>query len=78
MDKRKAWREQEQRLVESWNTAVARYRDVQAELEREQLAEGGRASEELRLKAETARAEIEAVRKRVARLKVEFSSGKRY
>ena len=78
MDKRKTWREQEQRLVESWNTAVARYRDVQAELERQQLAAGGRASEELRLRAEAARAEIEAVRKRVARLKVEFSSGKRY
>lgn len=78
MDKRKAWREQEQRLVESWNTAVARYRDVQAELERQEVAAGGRANEELRLRAEAARAEIEAVRKQVARLKVEFSSGKRY
>ena len=78
MDKRKTWREQEQRLVESWNTAVARYRDVQAELERQELAAGGGASEELRLRAEAARAEIEAVRKQVARLKVEFSSGKRY
>jgi len=78
MDKRKAWREQEQRLVESWNTAVARFRDVQAELERQELAAGGSASEELRLRAEAARAEIEAVRKQVARLKVEFSSGKRY
>jgi hypothetical protein len=78
MDKRKVWREQEQRVVESWNTAITRYRDVQAELEREQRAAGGGASEELRLKAEAARAEVEALRKQVARLKVEFSSGKRY
>ncbi len=78
MDKRKAWREQEQRLVECWNTALTRYREAQAEVEREQLAPGGRASEELRLRAEAARAEIDAVRRQVARLKVEFSSGKRY
>ncbi len=78
MDKRKTWREQEQQVVESWNTAIARFRDVQAELEREQRANGGGASEELRLKAEAARAEVEAVRKRVARLKVEFTSGRRY
>jgi len=78
MDKRKAWREQEQRLVESWSTAVAHYREVQAELERQRLAAGGHASEELLLRAEAARAGVEAVRKQVARLKGEFSSGKRY
>jgi hypothetical protein len=53
-------------------------RDVQAELERERRANGGGASEELMLKAEAARAEVEAVRKQVARLKVEFTSGRRY
>jgi hypothetical protein len=78
MDKRKAWREQEQRVVESWNTAVTRYRDAQAELERERRTNGGGASEALVLKAEAARAEVEAVRKQVARLKAEFSSGRRY
>ena len=77
MDKRRTWREQEQRLVESWNTAVARYRDVQAEVERQRLVPGG-PSEELKLRAEAARAEVDAVRKQVARLKSEFSSGKRY
>ena len=77
MDKRRTWREQEQRLVESWNTAVARYRDVQAEVERQSLVPGG-PSEELKLRAEAARAEVDAVRKQVARLKSEFSSGKRY
>jgi hypothetical protein len=30
------------------------------------------------LKAKAARAELEAVRKQVARIKVEFSAGKRY
>jgi hypothetical protein len=35
-------------------------------------------SEELKLEEQTARAEIEAVRRAVARLKVEFNSGKRY
>lgn len=78
MDKRKAWREQEQRVVQRWNTAVTRYREAQAEVERQQLAAGGGASEEVRLKAEAARAEMELVRKQVARLKVEFSSGTRY
>jgi hypothetical protein len=77
MDKRKAWREQEQRVVDGWNAAMARYRDAQVEIERQRLAPGG-PSEELKLKAEAARAEVEAARKQVARLKVEFSAGKRY
>lgn len=79
MDKRRAWREQEQQLVERWNAAAARYREVHEELMR-QAAAGSEAatSDELRLKAESARAEMDAVRRKVARLKVEFNSGKRY
>jgi len=73
MDKRKRWREQEQRLVERWNAAALRYRDVQAE-----ISSQGAENEALKLKAQTARDEIEAVRREVARLKVEFNSGKRY
>jgi len=73
MDKRKRWREQEQRLVERWNAAALRYREVQAEISGQ-----GAESEALKLKAQTARDEIEAVRREVARLKVEFNSGKRY
>ena len=76
MDKRKVWREQEQQLVERWNAAAARQQDVNAEILREQAASGP--SAELLLKAEAARAEVEALRKQVARLKVEFNSGKRY
>lgn len=79
MDKRKAWREQEQQLVERWNAATERHRDVQAEISRQQPSPGAAgASEELLRKAEAARAELEALRRQVARLKVEFNSGKRY
>jgi hypothetical protein len=79
MDKRKTWREQEQQLVERWNAASDRYRDAQAEVSRHQLANGDNApSGEILLRAETARAELEAMRKQVARLKAEFSTGKRY
>jgi hypothetical protein len=79
MDKRKAWREQEQQLVERWNAASARYRDAQAEVSLHRLASGDVApSGEILLKAETARAELDAIRKQLARLKAEFSTGKRY
>ncbi len=73
MDKRKRWREEEERLVARWNAAAIRYREVQAE-----ISSQGAETEALKAKAQTARAEIEAVRREVARLKVEFNSGKRY
>ena len=69
MDKRKAWREQEQQLIEKWNSAARRYREI--------IALGG-PSEEINSKAAAVRAEIEALRKTVARMKAEFNSGKRY
>ena len=75
MDKRSRWRTQEQELVARWNAAVARHRDVLAEIA---LAGGNAASEALVLKAGQAQAEIAALRRQVARLKVEFTSGKRY
>jgi hypothetical protein len=73
MDKRKRWREEEERLVARWNAAALRYREVQAE-----ISSQGAETEALKLKAQTAREEVEAVRREVARLKVEFNSGKRY
>ena len=73
MDKRKRWREEEERLVARWNAAALRYQEVQAE-----ISSQGAETEALKEKAQTARAEIEAVRREVARLKVEFNSGKRY
>src|SRR6185503_15174831 len=41
MDKRKVWREQEQRLVERWNQAEARQREAHAAIAREQPAVAG-------------------------------------
>lgn len=75
MDKRRTWRAQEQELVARWNSAVARHKDVLAEMAQ---AGGDSTSEALVLKADAARAEMDAVRRQVARLKVEFNSGKRY
>ena len=79
MDKRRAWREQEQRLVERWNAATERYRDAQAAVTSQSVPDGnGAPSEEIMRNAEVARAELEAMRKQVARMKAEFSAGKRY
>ena len=72
-DKRKAWREQEDLLVARWNAAAERYRSAQAKLALEQTP-----SDELKQEAADARNEIEVLRRQVARLKVEFVSGKRY
>jgi DNA repair exonuclease SbcCD ATPase subunit len=79
VDKRKTWREQEQQLIEKWNSAAQRYREIMAQIAREDPFSGPDGpSEEIMSKAEAVRAEIEALRKKVARLKAEFNSGKRY
>ena len=79
MDKRKTWREQEQQLVERWNAATERCREAQAEVMRQSLPQGdGAPTEECLRTAKVANAELEAMRKQVARMKVEFSTGKRY
>ncbi len=78
MDKRRAWREQETDLVARWNAASERYRDAQSELSRQQAGEEVATVEDAKLRAEAARAEMEVMRKQIARLKVEFSNGKRY
>ena len=75
MDPRKRWRTQEQELVARGNSAVARQQTVLAEIAQ---AGGAAANEALAREADRARAEIEAIRRQVARLKVEFNSGKRY
>jgi len=75
MDKRKTWRTQEQELVARWNSAVARHQEVMREIA---MTGGDATSAALVLKADSARAEMDAVRRQVARLKVEFNSGKRY
>ena len=80
MDKRRVWREQEQQLVERWNAATERFRVAhEAAASPVASADGIETpAEERALKVEAARAELEAVRKQVARLKAEFSNGKRY
>jgi hypothetical protein len=77
MDKRKAWRAQEQALVERWNATATRQRELQAEIARQSDA-GGTPSAQLLLDAERSRSEMETVRREVARMKVQFSTGKRY
>ncbi|MBE0626648.1 MAG: hypothetical protein IH606_17750 [Burkholderiales bacterium] len=79
MDKRREWREQEQKLVERWNAATQRYREAQAEVTRQsQPLGGGAPTDECVRTEEAARIELEAMRRQVARMKVEFSTGKRY
>jgi hypothetical protein len=77
MDKRRAWREQEQKLIERWNTMCAREQTVQAEITRQTDA-GGAADAAVLAQATQSRSEMEAVRREVARMKVQFNTGKRY
>jgi len=74
--KKKVWRDQEQRLLERWNAASVKYRDAQAALL--QSKPTGGPSAELISASDAARTELDHMRKQVARLKAEFSSGKRY
>lgn len=74
--KTKVWREQEQRLLERWNAASGRLRDAQAAVVQSKPA-GGPSADQVR-ESEAARTDLDIMRKQVARLKAEFSSGKRY
>lgn len=74
VDKRKTWREQEQSLVARWNDAAERQRQLHEELSRQPDESAG----ELKQKELAVRSEIEGLRREVARLKVQFNSGKRY
>jgi hypothetical protein len=79
LDKRKTWREQEQQLVQNWNSAAQRYRDIMDRIAREKpFSAPGGPSADIMSQAAAVRAEIEALRKKVARMKAEFNSGKRY
>jgi hypothetical protein len=77
MDKRKTWRNEEQQLIERWNAAAARQQALQVQLMRHADA-GESASDALLQEAVRARADMELVRREVARMKVQFYSGKRY
>jgi len=77
MDKRRAWRAQEQSLIVRWNAAATRQQELQTQITR-QSAAGGLPAAQLLLEAERSRSEMDGVRREVARLKVQFYTGKRY
>jgi hypothetical protein len=78
LDRRPAWREQEQRLIESWNAASLRYRAIHEQLSAHPPAGDREIGVELRRQAQAALAEIETLRRKVARLKRQYLSGERY
>lgn len=71
------WRQQEQQLIERWREATERHRAAHAELAARTQADGA-PDDALVEKAKAASAEIEALRRQVARLKRDFMTGKRY
>lgn len=79
MQKRNLWRKQEEELVRRWDSANERYRAIHEQIAAQPAGEaGGAPRQELQLKAQAALADIEALRRQVARLKREFLSGDRY
>jgi hypothetical protein len=74
-NKVETWRSQEKALLERWNAAEERHRAAHAAL----AAHGGGAPDEALLQqVQASRAEMEALRRQVARLKREFLTGDRY
>ena len=74
----KAWRKEEQRLLERWHRAIAEFHEAhlalagyEPSLEPESLMEA------LVLRAGAANAELNAVRSEVNRIRSELTSGKR-
>lgn len=79
MDKRRTWRAQEELVVARWNSATERHRLAQLNIANHAAAPDAAADDKaLHAEADAARAELHAVRRQVARLKVEFNNGKRY
>ena len=77
--KRAGWRKQEEQLVARWSDATERHRQIHQELSARRLADGKAAPEDgLSLRAQAVVAEIEGLRREVARLKRQFLSGERY
>ncbi|HEV8107179.1 MAG TPA: hypothetical protein VGP97_06610 [Burkholderiales bacterium] len=77
MDKRKTWREQEEDLIARWNAAASRQQSLQSQILRQRDA-GAEPDAQLLLEAERSRSEMDSVRREVARMKVQFYTGKRY
>jgi len=74
-----AWRKQEEQLVARWSDATERHRLIHQELATRQLTHGAAApDEDLSQRAQAVIAEIEGLRRQVARLKRQYLSGERY
>jgi hypothetical protein len=77
--KRTVWRKQEDELVARWSEAAERHRLIHQEISARRLTHGAAApDEELSQRAQAVIAEIEGLRRQVARLKRQFLSGERY
>lgn len=77
MAKTSAWRQQEQELVARWQAATERHRLAHLELATCTQVEG-MPKDALVEKVRAASAELESLRRQVARLKRDFLTGKRY
>jgi hypothetical protein len=69
------WRSQEKALLERWNAAEERHRAAHTALA---VHGGGAPDQALVQEVQASLAEIEALRRQVARLKREFLTGDRY
>ena len=76
--KRAAWRKQEEQLVARWGEATERHRLIHLELSARQHTDGAAPDEDLSQRAQAVIAEIEGLRRQVARLKRQYLSGERY
>lgn len=77
--KRAVWRKQEEELVARWSDAAERHRLIHRELSERELTQGAApADNDLSRRAQAVIAEIEGLRRQVARLKRQFLSGERY
>ena len=77
--KRAAWRKQEEQLVARWTDATERHRRIHREMSARQLTDGAAELDHgLSLKAQAVIAEIEGLRREIARLKRQFLTGERY
>jgi hypothetical protein len=77
MAKVSTWRQQEQELVARWQAATERHRMAHLELATSTQVDGT-PNDALMAKVKAAGAELETLRRQVARLKREFLTGKRY
>jgi hypothetical protein len=77
--RRAAWRKQEEELVARWTDAAERHRQIHQELSARDLAQGAAPPDnDLSIRAQAVIAEIEGLRRQLARLKRQFLSGERY